>query len=251
MLKKDTEAKLKFMHLEGIIASWDENMKIAKDGKQSFESWLISIIDNEYHRKQGVSLERRISKSGIKDIYYIATFPFDQQPKMNKRKILAAYDSFDYIEKHRNIVWIGPTGAGKSGLATSFLIQALEKGLTGRFVSFNQLIRDLYKSTADHSEEKILKPLMACDCLVVDELGYVDVEPNQVGQFFEILHQRHNKASTLITTNLGFQDWGKFLKNEHLTSALIDRLTSNCEVFNLSECKSLRLTQTKKDQVGE
>ena len=243
MLKKDIAEKLKFMHLEGMLESWDENMEIAKEGKQSFESWFISMINNEYERKQGVSLERRIARAKIKEILVMATFPFGQQPKLDKRKILAAYDSFDYIDKHRNMVWVGPTGSGKTGLATAFLIQALEKGYTGKFVDFNQLIRDLYKSTADHSEDKILKPLIACDCLVIDELGYINVEANQVGQFFEILHKRHKRSPTLITTNLGFEEWGKFLKNDHLTAALIDRLTSNCEVFNLAGCKSIRPTK--------
>jgi DNA replication protein DnaC len=93
---------------------------------------------------------------------------------------------------------------------------------------------------ADHSEEKVLKKYLAFDCLQIDELGYVEVEPVQVGLFFNLMHQRHKKKPTLITSNLGFAEWGSFLKNDHLTAALIDRLTENSHVINMKGCLSLR-----------
>jgi DNA replication protein DnaC len=76
--------------------------------------------------------------------------------------------------------------------------------------------------------------------LLIDEIGYVEVEPVQVGLFFTLMQQRHKKKSTLITSNLGFAEWGSFLKNTHLTAALIDRLTENSHVFNLKGCRTLR-----------
>jgi DNA replication protein DnaC len=75
---------------------------------------------------------------------------------------------------------------------------------------------------------------------LIDEIGYVEVEPVQVGLFFTLMHQRHQKKSTLITSNLGFSEWGSFLKNDHLTAALIDRLTENSHVINMKGCVSLR-----------
>ena len=74
----------------------------------------------------------------------------------------------------------------------------------------------------------------------VDELGYVEREPTQVGLFFTLLHKRHRRKCTLITSNLGFTEWGSFLINAHLTAALIDRLTENSHVINLIKCRSLR-----------
>src|ERR1035437_11155482 len=82
---------------------------------------------------------------------------------------------------------------------------------------------------------------LAFDCLQIDEIGYVEVEPVQVGLFFTLMHQRHKKKPTLITSNLGFAEWGSFLKNDHLTAALIDRLTENSHVINMKGCVSLRL----------
>ena len=98
----------------------------------------------------------------------------------------------------------------------------------------------LYNSIADHSEDRLLKKLAAYDCLLVDEVGYVEVEPVQVGLFFTLMHERHKKKTTLITSNLGFSQWGSFLKNDHLTAALLDRLTETSYVINMKDCESLR-----------
>ena len=93
---------------------------------------------------------------------------------------------------------------------------------------------------ADHSEATVLRKYLAYDCLLIDEIGYVEVEPIQVGIFFTLLQRRHKKKPTLLTSNLGFSDWGSFLKNPHLTAALVDRLTENSHVFNLKQCVTLR-----------
>ena len=128
----------------------------------------------------------------------------------------------------------------KTGLATAFLLQAIDRGYRGYFVTFPELVAQLYASLADHSEEKVIKKYAAYDCLVIDEVGYVEVEPTQVGLFFTLMQKRHQTKTTLITSNLGFSEWGSFLKNNHLTAALIDRLTSTSHVINMKHCKSLR-----------
>lgn len=154
--------------------------------------------------------------------------------------ILGIYDSLEYMQKKQNIIWMGPTGIGKTGLATSFLIHAMNNEYSGRYILFPELIETLYKSVADHSEHKVMKKLSSYDCLLIDEIGYVDVEPVQVGLFFTLMQKRHRKKTTLITTNLGFSEWLTFLKNEHLTAALIDRLTEKSHVINMKKCVSLR-----------
>jgi DNA replication protein DnaC len=140
----------------------------------------------------------------------------------------------------RNIIFFGPTGVGKTGLATAFLVQAIDRGYDGRFILFHELVELLYKSVADHSEEKLLRTFSAYDCLLIDELGYIELEPVQVGLFFTLMQKRHKKKSSLITSNLGFEQWPSFLKNDHLTAALIDRLTELSHIVNMKNCGSLR-----------
>ncbi len=240
MLSNELKEKLRALRLSSWIETWEQNMRMAAENNISLESLMVMMIDQEVARKQDNALRRRIAKAKIEDEWRIETYPFNRQPKLDRRKIMVAYDSMDYIHTQRNIVWMGPTGCGKTGLATAFLMQALDRGFSGQMVGFAQLINELFQSAADHTERKTLRPYIRCDCLVIDELGYTEVESAQVGLLFELLQRRHRKACTLITTNLGFKEWGSFLKNDHLTAALVDRLTENCDVFNMSGCKSLR-----------
>ena len=231
---------LKYIGMRGLLANWDDYISIAQKGSFSHVRFLKYIIEQEYKIKQENARKRRISHAKIPEPFVIETFPFNRQPKLNKKRILTIYDSFDYLSKQQNIIWIGPTGTGKTGLATAFLTQAIEKGYRGKFILFPELIEVLYRSVADHTEAKILKMYESYDCLLIDELGYVETDPVQVGLFFTLLHRRHKKKSTLITSNLGFDQWGSFLKNNQLTAALIDRLTENSHVINMKKCRSLR-----------
>ena len=146
----------------------------------------------------------------------------------------------DFIPQCQNVIWLGGTGCGKTGLATSFLSQAIHRGATGRFVRFAELMAELYRAVADHSEEHVLEKYLKADVVLLDELGYVEAEPAQVGHFFTLMQRRHKKKPTLITSNLGFSEWGSFLKNDHLTAALVDRLTEASHVINMKQCVSLR-----------
>jgi DNA replication protein DnaC len=244
-MDEELKKMVAYLGLRGLIANWDHYLDIAKKGSFSSVKFLKYIIEQEYKIKQENARKRRISLARIPEPFVIETFPFDRQPKLNKKMILTFYDSFDYMLKQQNIIWIGPTGTGKTGLATAFLTQAIDRGYRGKFILFPELVETLYQSIADHTETKVLKAFESYDCLVIDELGFIEIDPVQVGLFFTLMHKRHKQKTTLITSNLGFDQWGSFLKNTQLTAALVDRLTENSHVINMKECKSLR---TRLDQ---
>lgn len=231
---------LKYLRLGGLLANWDEHLGAVQKKRLSPVAFLKYVLEEERRIKGERARELRLKRAKIPEHLAIETYPFDRQPKLSRKKIMSLYDGFDYMSKKRNVVWIGGTGVGKTGLATGFLIQAIDRGFSGRHVFFRDLLAELYSSVADHSEEKVLKRYLAYDCLLIDELGYVEVESVQVGLFFTLMHKRHRKKSTLITSNLGFSEWGTFLKNDHLTVALVDRLTEESHVIMMKGCKSLR-----------
>ncbi len=238
-MTEELAAKLKAIRLSGLLANWDHYLAMADKGNYSHARLLKHIIDEEYALRMENSRKMRISRAKIPEKYVIETFPFDRQPKLARKKLLNIYDS-DYLENRRNIIWIGPTGTGKTGLATSFLMQAINLGYRGRFIPFPELVEMLYQSVADHTEAKLINLFAKYDCLLIDELGYVEVEPVQVGLFFTLMQKRHKQKSTLITSNLGFEQWTSFLKNDQLTAALMDRLTETSHVINMKNCVSLR-----------
>jgi len=231
---------LKYIRFRGLLANWDSYVEMARKENFSHVRLLKYIVEEEYKIKKENSRKMRLSRAKIPEKYVMETFPFDRQPNLNKKKILSIYDSFNYMSKTQNVIWIGPTGTGKTGLSTAFLVQAINQGYSGRFVLFPELIEMLYNSVADHSQGNVIKTFASYECLLIDEIGYVEIEPVQVGLFFTLMHKRHKKKTTLITSNLGFQQWTSFLKNNHLTAALIDRLTENSHVINMKNCVSLR-----------
>ena len=231
---------LTYLRLPNLRERWDEYQILARKKRTSLVRLLMTVLEDEAQAKRGRALERRLRLARIPEMLLMETFPFDRQPRLDRKRILPLYDAFDFMEKAQNIIWLGPTGCGKTGLATGFLIEAIHRGHTGRHVLFPELVAELYASVADHSEEAVIKRYLAYDCLLIDEVGYVEVEPVQVGLFFTLMHRRHRKKPTLITSNLGFAEWRTFLKNDHLAAALIDRLTENSHVINMKKCKSLR-----------
>jgi DNA replication protein DnaC len=240
MMNDALAQQLKHLRLPGLLERWDEHLKAAAQGNLSHARLLTRVIEEEYRLKCEQARQQRLKLAKIPEPRVMDTFPFERQPKLNKKKILALYDSMAFLRDKQNIIWLGGTGCGKTGLATSFLIQAIQQGARGRYVLFADLFHELHRSQADRSQARVIRRYLQYDALLIDEIGYVEAEPAQVGLFFTLLQKRHKQRSTLITSNLGFSEWASFLKNPHLTAALIDRLTESSHVFNMKECVTLR-----------
>jgi DNA replication protein DnaC len=238
---------LKYLRLGGLLAHGDD--LLAEAGRQRFshERLLKHVLEAEYRVKCEHARLLRRQRAHIPEFLEIETFPFARQPKLDRKKILSLYDRFDYMTKQQNLVWLGPTGCGKTGLATGFLLQALDRGYRGYFITFPELLAELYASLADRSEAQVLRKYARYDCLVIDEMGYVEIEPAQVGLFFTLMQKRHKTKTTLLTSNLGFSEWPTLLKNNQLTGALLSRLTETSHVINMKNCHSLR---SKLDEGG-
>jgi len=229
----------KYLRLTNLVTRWERYLAMAEKGNCSLVSLLRAILADEAENRRANARTLRLKRARIPEMLVMETFPFDEQPKLDKKRVLTIYDAFEYIQKKENFIWMGPTGCGKTGLATSFLIDAIHRGHTGRYVLFPKLVGELFSSVADHSEETVIQRYLAYDCLLVDELGYVEMEAVQVGLFFTLMQRRLKKRTTFITSNLGFKAWPSFLRNDHL-AALIDKLTETSHVFNMKGCRSLR-----------
>ena len=247
-MDEELQKIVKHLRLGGLLAHWDEWLAEARRGRFSHERLLKHVLEAEYRVKIEHPRLLRRKRAHIPEVLEIETFPFARQPKLDRKKIMSLYDRFDYMTKKQNMVWLGPTACGKSGLATGFLLQALDRGYRGYFITFPELVAELYASLADRSEQQVLRKYARYDCLVMDEVGYIEIEPAQVGLFFTLMQKRHKTKSTLITSNLGFSEWGSLLKNNQLTGALLNRLTETSHVINMRNCHSLR---PKLDEAGE
>ena len=232
--------QLRYLGLHDLAQNWDAIMKQAAKSRPSYHRFLTQILKSEYQAKAERARRARIKRAKIPEVLVMQTFPFHKQPALKKKVVLQLYDSLTFLSEHQDLVFIGPTGCGKTGLATSFLVHAINQGVKGLFVDFSQLMDTLHQSRGDYSEERLLKRMLSYDVLLIDELGYISCKKEQASLFFDLLRRRHNRKSTIITSQLGFDEWGDFLQNAHLTAALLDRITVNCAVFNMKNCISIR-----------
>ena len=232
--------QLQFLQLKWLQENWDAVLGEAKKKRCSYQRLLTDIIKREYDDRKEKARFARIKRANIPELLVVETFPFSKQPKLDKKKVMGIYDSLEFITQKQQLIFIGPTGCGKSGLGTAFLIHAINQGCRGYFIDFGDLMRRFLQSRADHSEHKLLKRFCSYDTLLIDELGYDPLEKEQAGLFFELVKARNRKRTTILTTQLGFEEWESFLHNEHLAAALIDRITVNCSVFDMQKCISIR-----------
>lgn len=229
--------------LKNLAQNWDQLCASAMKQKLSYHGFLGSILAQEYNLQQETSRLARIKKASIPELLVMQTFPFERQPKLKKKFVLELYDSSRYLTERQELIFIGPTGCGKTGLATAFLIHAINQGYRGYFIDFRKLLELLLRSKGDHTESRVIKRFQNYPILLIDEWGYDPVDKEVAGLLFDVLKKRHRKCTTLLTTQIGFDEWNTFLQNAHLTSALLDRITENCTVFNLKNCSSLRKKQ--------
>jgi len=232
--------KTQYIGLSYLKENWNTIIKDGEKKCSSYQTFLTEIITAEYELKHERRRISRLQRARIPEMLTMDTFPFTRQPKLQKRKVLQVYDSLKYITESKVLLFTGPTGCGKSGLATSFLVHAINNEYNGLFIDFNELIAKLYQSCADNSQTRFIKRLATIDCLLIDEFGYIPIDEQKAGLFFDLIKTRHRKKCTIITSQLGFDIWGSVIKNEHITAAIIDRITENCAVFNMTKCVSLR-----------
>ena len=139
----------------------------------------------------------------------------------------------EFIPKAENIIFIGEAGVGKTGLASGLLLKALQNGYRGVFIRAQDLFDDMYASIADRSSRKLINRLARMDLIVVDEMGYLNLRPEQTNIFFKLMEERYRKKATIITTNLEYDRWDSFLGNKELVTALLSRLRHQCHTIHI------------------
>jgi len=239
-MKKDDDLdqlleNLKLRHIREIF---DREVERAEKTAPSYAEFLKRLLREEYQSQQMRFLEYRIKRAALPERFTIDTYPWEKQPTIERRAIEQLAE-LGFLSRAANLVFIGPTGVGKTGLASAILLKALMAGHRCLFVKAQELFDEMYRSLADHSSRKLLNRLIGMDLLLVDEMGYLNLRPEQSNIFFKLMEERYGKKSTIITTNLNYDDWYNFLGQKEMVGALLDRLRHHCHTFHI-EGRSLR-----------
>ena len=231
-MNDDLDQLLKNLRLKGIAAVIERELIRAKNQESSYSEFLARLLRQEYQLQQQRSLEYRIKRANLPQRWSLDTFPFDRQPGIRKTTIHELAE-LDFIARAANLVFIGQTGVGKSGLASALLLKALENGYRGLFIKAQDLFDDMYSSMADRSSRRLINRLMNMDVLLIDEMGYLNLRPEQSNLFFKLMDERYRRRTTIITTNLEYEEWYEFLGRKKMVEALLDRLRHQCHTIRI------------------
>jgi DNA replication protein DnaC len=237
---------MKTLKLTGMYLILERELALAEREGLATSEVIERLLLEEFHHRQERSLLYRVKQGNMPWPWTLASFPFDQQPGVSKSRIMDIA-SLSFLDRAENIVFIGDPGTGKTGLAIGLLRQALVSGRRGRFFKAQDLLDDLYASLADRSSPKLFKRLAGYDLLVIDELGYLTLNPQQVNAFFKLMEERYSRKSTIITTNLDYAQWYDLFDRKPLVDALLDRLQHRCITIRISG-PSLRVPSQAESQ---
>jgi DNA replication protein DnaC len=237
-MTEELEQLLKNLRLKRMLEIYVEQLRAAEKEDVSYSEFVLRLLRPEWHSRQEQFLEARIKRAHLPEHWTLETFPYAKQPGVNRRQI-RAFAELDFIPKAENIVFIGKTGVGKTGLAIGLMLKALQNGYRGLFIRAQDLFDEMYASLADRSSRKLLNRLVGFDLLAIDELGYLNIKPEQANIFFKLIEERYRRRSTIITTNLSYDEWPNFLGNPQMVDALLGRVRQFCHTVTV-EGPSLR-----------
>jgi DNA replication protein DnaC len=233
MRRDEIKQLLKSLRLGKIAEILDEELKHAKDNSLAEEELLARLLRAQWHDRQEKALAWRIDRAGMPEQWTLESFPFKKQPGVSQKQIRSLAE-LDFIARAENIVFIGPTGVGKTGLASGILLKALQNGHRGIFIRAQDLFDEMYASLADRSSRRLLNRLARVDVLHIDEMGYLNLRPEQTNIFFKLMEERYHRKATIITTNLEYDEWHNFLGNKALVEALLSRLRHQCHTIRIN-----------------
>lgn len=225
--------KLSSLKLAGIARNLEIRNRYAIESNLSYIDFLNVLIEDELTNRKTNSYVKRFTKSKLSSSKTIDSYDFTYQPKLNKKEMLDLA-SCRFIQEHENIIFMGNPGVGKTHLANAIGVEAIKMGYGAYLIHASELIQKLVSKKADGTYYSFLKEMLRYNLLIIDEIGFKKISPSFADEFFEIIRNRYENGSVIITTNRPFEEWGNIFGDVVLASAIIDRLVHHSHIIKIT-----------------
>lgn len=237
------EGMLEYLNLPHSLKNYQGTLGAAAQENLSHQEFLSRLLSDESSAKFARQTQNRITQARFPALKTIDNFDFNHPAAIPKQKVLRALD-LSFLEQAGGLVFIGPTGVGKTHLAISLGYKAAGAGVRTLYTRAVDMINHLIASQADHSLHKAMRIYSSPALLVIDEVGYLPFDKQGSDHFFNVISSRYEKGSVILTTNRPFKDWGKIFHDNTVAAAIIDRLAHHSEVIKI-EGPSYRIKDRK------
>jgi len=215
----------------------------AAEGKDHAQ-YLLRLCELELIERERRMIERRIKAAKFPATKSPDSFDFKAIPSLNKA-LTMELARCAFADRRENIIALGPSGTGKTHIALGLGLAACQKGLKVRFTTAAALVHELVEAVDERRLQRLQKTLASQDLLIIDELGFVPLSKTGAELLFEIISQRYERGSIIITSNLPFDEWTEVFGSERLTGAILDRLTHHVHILEMNG-DSFRLRESRK-----
>lgn len=234
---------LKQLRLPTILREYDKVARACASEGVDHPRYLLRLVELELLDRERRVVERRIREARFPAVKSFDTFDFTAIPSLNKMLTLELARC-EYILRRDNIIAIGNSGTGKTHTALALGLAACQRGFSVGFTTAAGLVHQLMEARDEKRLLRLQNQHQACKLLIIDELGYVPLSSTGAELLFEAFSQRYERGSTIVTSNLPFEEWTSVFGSERLTGALLDRLTHHVHILELNG-ESFRLKQSK------
>lgn len=245
----ELQANLKALNLTTVARHLERTVRQARESGVDYEDFLLELTTTELQMRAENRLKRRLQESKFPLVKPLETFDLSAVPDLDLR-LFRELASGRFIQERRNVIFLGRSGTGKTHMATALGIEACGQSYRTRFVTCYGLVNELIEARQEKSLQRLIGRYARVELLILDELGYVPFSKEGAELLFQVLAERHEKGSVIITTNLGFADWTQVFGDPVMTAALLDRLTHKAHIIKCS-WESYRLKQSLKERSKE
>lgn len=214
-----------------IVYQCAEALKEEHQGVIAPLDFLHQVLEEEWQQRVQNRAERCIKSAGFPKLKTLESFDFSKAPHLPETKIKTLIQG-QYITKAEPVIFIGEPGTGKTHLATAFGYAAAANGITIKFITASRLAHMLIEAKDNYQLNRLINTYKRVRVLIIDELGYLPLSTVDAELIFQLLSERHEISSVIITTNLPFSEWTNVFKDKRLCCALIDRLTCNAHIID-------------------